>query len=420
VRIADGRYHLTYCTNVHPGRDWPETRAGLEEYLPPLRARFAPDAPFGVGLRLSGLASSQLLEGDELARLRADLDVWGCYVFTMNGFPYGPFHGETVKANVHAPDWRDEERVAYTLRMVDALAELLPDGLDGGISTSPLSYGAWVEPVTDAIWERLTANIVAVADRLVRLHGERGVLIHLDIEPEPDGLLGDCAALIDYFERWLLPAGGRLLAERFGIDPDAARAELLDHVRVCFDTCHVAVGYEDPAGLLDRFAALGIRVGKVQISSALKVAIPNDDALREDIAASLRPFNDDTYLHQVIQRNAGGTLTRYPDLDDALPALADEALPELADEAVTGDEPGRAEEWRVHFHVPIFVDRFDVFDSTQDAILTTFAELARRGDLTNHLEIETYTWDVLPAELKGDLLTSISREYEWVLRHVNG
>ena len=192
---------------------------------------------------------------------------------------------------------------------------------------------------------------------------------------------------------------------------EAGRAELLDHVRVCFDTCHVSVGYEEPADLLDRFAALGIRVGKVQVSSALKVAIPNDAALREDIAASLRPFNDDTYLHQIIQRNAGGTLTRYPDLDVA--------LSELADEATTGDGSGRAEEWRVHFHVPIFVDRFDPFDSTQDAILDTFAELERRGDVTDHLEIETYTWDVLPAELKGDLLTSISREYEWVLRYVD-
>ena len=407
MRIADGQYHLTYCTNVHPGRDWPETRAGLEQYLPPLRERFAPGKPFGVGLRLSGLASAQLLEGDELARLKADLDAWGCYVFTMNGFPYGPFHGETVKADVHAPDWRDDERVAYTLRLVDALAELLPEGLDGGISTSPLSYAAWVEPVSDAVWEQLTANIVAVADRLVRLHGEHNILIHLDIEPEPDGLLGDCAALIDYFERWLIPVGGRMLAERFGVGEEAGLAEILDHIRVCFDTCHVAVGYEDAAELLDRFDALGIRIGKAQISSAIKAAVPGDATSREDLEASLRPFNDDTYLHQVIQRNEDGSLTRYADLD--------QALPELADEATTGDGPDRAEEWRVHFHVPIFVDRFDVFDSTQDAILIMFAELERRGNVTNHLEIETYTWDVLPAELKENLHTSIAREYEWVL-----
>ena len=388
MRIADGRYHLTYCTNVHPGRDWAETRAGLGQYLPPLKTRFSPDTPFGVGLRLSGLASSQLLEGDELARLRADLDAWGCYVYTMNGFPYGPFHGETVKANVHAPDWRDQERVAYTLRLVDALAALLPEGMDGGISTSPLSYRAWVEPVTNEVWVQLTANVVTVAARLAELHRERGILIHLDVEPEPDGLLGDCAALIDFFSRWLLPVGGPLLAGRLGIGEDEARAELLDHVRVCFDTCHVAVGYEEPSDLLDRFATLGIKVGKVQISSALKVAVPGDEVLRQDLAESLRPFNDDTYLHQVIQRNADGSLTRYADLDQALPELASDGSTS-SDSATTGDG-------------------------------ATFAELDRRGDVTNHLEVETYTWDVLPAELKGDLLTSISREYEWVLRHVDG
>ena len=407
MRIANGRYQLTYCTNVHPGRDWPETLAGLETYLPPLKARFAPDAPFGVGLRLSGLASSELLAGDELARFTTWLDEQGLYVFTMNGFPYGPFHGETVKDQVHAPDWRDEERVAYTVRLIDILAELLPPGQEGGISTSPLTYGPWVEPVDDATWRLLTEHVIDVVEHLVRLHGERNILIHLDIEPEPDGLLGDCAALIVWFERWLLPFGGDLLAERFGVESETARAELREHVRVCFDTCHVAVGYEDPATLFDRFETLGIRVGKVQVSSALTVAISPDAALREDLEASLRPFNDDVYLHQVIQRNADDSLTRYPDLDVALPALAGSD----ADARAAGP---RAEEWRIHFHVPIFVDRFDVFASTQDGILATFRELARR-ELTDQLEIETYTWDVLPAELKEDLLTSISREYAWVL-----
>ncbi len=32
-----------------------------------------------------------------------------------------------------------------------------------------------------------------------------------------------------------------------------------------------------------------------------------------------------------------------------------------------------------------------------------------------HLEIETYTWDVLPAELKASAVESIAREYEWAL-----
>lgn len=411
MRIADGRYQLSYCTNVHPGRDWPETFAELERYLPPMKARYAPDAPFGVGLRLSGLASSELLQGDALERFRAWLDAEGLYVFTMNGFPYGPFHGETVKANVHAPDWRDPERVAYTLRLVEILAALLPVGQEGGISTSPLTYGPCVEPVDDETWRLLTTHVVDVAEQLARLRDVRGMSIHLDIEPEPDGLLGDCDALIAWFERWLLTCGADDLAGRLGLDATAARAVLLDHVRVCFDTCHVAVSYEDPATLFDRFERIGIRVGKVQVSSALKVAVPTDARGQGELAAALGPFNDDVYLHQVIQRNDDGSLTRFPDLDQALPSLAGTGA-DGRGQAVAPTQAGG--EWRVHFHVPIFVDTFGLFASTQDAIVATLAELNRR-DITDQLEIETYTWDVLPAELKEDLLTSISREYAWVI-----
>jgi hypothetical protein len=173
---------------------------------------------------------------------------------------------------------------------------------------------------------------------------------------------------------------------------------LLDHIRVCFDTCHVAVGYEQPRDLLDRFAALGIQVGKIQISSALKVSLSDDISLRDVVAQELSAFDEPVYLHQVIQRNRDGSLTRYRDLPDALPHIGDPV----------------AEEWRIHFHVPIFVEHYESFGSTQETIRESFALLGERG-FTNHLEIETYTWDVLPADLKQDLGTSISRELEWVL-----
>jgi hypothetical protein len=173
---------------------------------------------------------------------------------------------------------------------------------------------------------------------------------------------------------------------------------LLEHLRVCFDACHVAVGYEDPATLLDRFAALGIRVGKIQLSSALKVPLPEGPSERNDTALALRPFADSTYLHQVIQRNRDGSFVHYRDLPEALPAI-------VAEDAA---------EWRVHFHVPIFVDRYATFGSTQDELRRVLA-LVRERRLTPHLEIETYTWDVLPQALKVDLLESIGREYAWAL-----
>ena len=174
-----GQSHLTYCTNIHPAKGFPEVWESLKRHALPLKASLSPDTPFGIGLRLSGDESREVLRGDTLTEFKHWLDENGLYVFTMNGFPYGPFHGEAVKAQVHAPDWRTDERVAYTLRLAQILAELLPEGVTGGISTSPLSYKAWVDERDAATWHKLTENVVRVAEYLAKLYAERGVLIHV-------------------------------------------------------------------------------------------------------------------------------------------------------------------------------------------------------------------------------------------------
>lgn len=393
MRLAGG-CQLTYCTNIHPSSGMSEVRKNLERYAVPLRKRLSPDAPFGVGLRLSGPESVELLESGALADFRAFLDERGLYVFTMNGFPYGPFHGQPVKAQVHAPDWRDGERVAYTLRLTEILAALLPEGEAGGISTSPLSYRDWV---TEGDWETLTGNVVRVVEALVRLRQSRGQFIHLDLEPEPDGLLQCSDDLARFFVEQLLEKGARDLAARLGTGQAEAREHLRDHVQVCFDTCHVAVMYEDPASALRTYQEAGMRVGKVQISSALRLPLPADPEARLEVARALWPFAEGTYLHQVVARRGDGSLRQYADL---LPALAHLQGPDV-------------EEWRVHFHVPVFLERAGVFGSTQAEIVETLALLREQG-FTRHLEIETYTWDVLPPGLKRPLLESIEREYRWV------
>jgi sugar phosphate isomerase/epimerase len=346
VQVADG-LHLTYCTNIHPAVGWEAVFDSLRAHAPALKARLLPDAPFGIGLRLSGEESRELLAGDRLAEFRAWLDGEGLYVFTINGFPHGTFHGEPVKADVHAPDWRSEERVAYTLRLAEILAALLPDGVDGTISTSPLSYRPWV----DGDLAACTANVARVGEAL------RGTRIALAIEPEADGALAN----VDDLVRWW---------------PDG-----LENVTVCFDACHSAVAYEEPEEALDALDAAGIRVGKAQLSAALIVP---PEAHQE-----LWAFADPIYLHQVTER---GSNRSWPDLPDA-----------LADD-------GGGEEWRVHFHVPIFVERYGALRSTQEHL-----ERCIRRVRTSHLEIETYTWDVLPADLKASSVDSIAREYEWVL-----
>jgi hypothetical protein len=398
VRLpGDGELHLTYCTNIHPGTGWDAVFRNLKHFAPALKARFSPAAPFGIGLRISAREARELLEGGRLNEFRAFLEGEGLYVAIINGFPHGAFHGTVVKADVYAPDWRDEARVRYTTDLIEILTRLLPSGVEGGISTAPLSYKPWMADADTRAWDAITRNVVRIAEALVRVKEAAGQLIHLDIEPEPDCSIENTDETVEFFTRRLLPAGAPQLASALGIDEDEARAQLLEHIQVCFDCCHFAVEYEDAGAALDRFRALGIRIGRVQLSSALRVRFPSDPGACAEVADRLRPFADATYLHQVVQRSAG-QLERFPDLGEALhraPAAC-------------------STEWRIHFHVPLFTERYAQLESTQGYVRDVLRAM-QRTNATQHLEIETYTWDVLPPALKRDLLDSIAREYDWVL-----
>jgi hypothetical protein len=404
MHLASG-LQLTYCTNIHPSSNLQEVMDNLERYAVPLRARLhsgppGTEQPFGIGLRLSSDESLELLLPGELERFKGFLDERGLYVFTINGFPYGPFHGQPVKAGVHAPDWRTPERRDYTLRLIEILSHLLPSGLEGGISTSPLSYRAWVDGHDPELWATLTRSVTDVVADLVRLRQRSGQLIHLDIEPEPDGLLDRSEHLAAFFQDHLLLAGADELAAALNLSSDEARQAMRDHVQVCFDTCHVAVAHEVPAEALACYKRAGMKIGKIQISSALRLPLSPDLHLRQTHLEHLRPFCESTYLHQVIARDSGGNLQQFPDLPDALSALMASELTEA----------------RIHFHVPVFTEEFGkkgALRSTQAEIVQTF-EALKLEPFTGHLEIETYTWDVLPEGLKLPLLDMVEREYRWV------
>ena len=416
--------HLTYCTNIHPGDDWEQVRVSLAEYGPRLKTHVSPHSPFGIGLRLSNLASEELLAGNRLQDFQEQLSHDGLYVFTVNGFPYGSFHRTEVKDLVHAPDWQTPERGDYTIRLARILAALLPeDIMEGSISTSPLSYKPWVAGVPpslklrrasecpafakatgderDSVFRACVVQLVRVVQALMEIESATGKRIHVDLEPEPDGLLETADEVCAFFRDHVLLAGAVALCDAAGVSEHEARQLLLRHIGVCLDTCHLALEYETPREFVAKMEAMGIRIGKVQISSALQVPLAhgekNNGLAREAVPQVLAPYVESTYLHQVIQQNADGSLARYRDLPEALGCL---------------DECAR--EWRVHFHVPVFTDSCGAFSTTQQTILDTFALLEEKT-FSSHWEIETYTWEVLPAALKADLTESIVREFTWTL-----
>lgn len=393
--------HLTYCTNIHAGESWGEHFAQLQQFIPAVKAQVSPGKPFGIGLRLSNLASLELSKEGPLNEFREWLQKNDCYVFTMNGFPYGGFHRERVKDEVHTPDWAMAERVAYTIRLFRILAALLPEGMEGGVSTSPLSYRIWHRCGEEhkSIMESATLNMLLVVEQLIRIHRGGGPLLHLDVEPEPDGMLENSKEYIDWYFQHLLPAGVIMFTDKFGMTEEEATLAIKNHVQLCYDVCHFAVSYEDPKVVLERMYFFGLKIGKIQISAALKGIFPKEG--RETVTNAFAAFNEKIYLHQVIARMSNDQKVHYPDLPQA---LADAERPDL-------------EEWRAHFHVPVFIQDFGVLTSTRDDISRVLALQAAKP-FTQHLEVETYTWEVLPPALKQEMGSSIAREMKWVLQQL--
>jgi sugar phosphate isomerase/epimerase len=386
--------HLTYCSNVHPGESWAEVRANFDRHVVAVRDRLLPEGEFGIGLRLSARAAAELSEPAVLAEFRNFLRRERMYVFTLNGFPYGTFHGARVKEDVYLPDWRDPERLRYTNQLADLLAVLLPTaaGIEGSVSTVPGAFKPALGGPHDVAL--MVEHLLRHVAHLVELRARSGRHVALALEPEPHCFLETVAEVIAFFEQELHSAKAvERTMDLTGLDRDAAGRALCDHLGICLDLCHAAVEFEDAADCIRRLERAGVRVHKMQISAGLRLPVLDREAL-----AALARFDDPVYLHQVVQRGPGG-IVRFADLPDALASL---------------DGPAADREWRVHFHVPIFLDRLAPFASTQSFIRDVLA-VHRARPVSSHLEVETYTWDVLPEPFRsGSVDEAVARELAWV------
>lgn len=370
---------LAYCTNVHRGETWAETFAALERHTLPVRRRVAPGRTYAIGLRLGQRAAAELAQRDTLLTFQRWLERHDCTVFTINGFPYGSFHGTRVKEQVYAPDWSTPERTAYTLQLFELLVQLQPPGAAGSVSTVPGSFKGFdaAEPARrTAIFRELSRCGRAIAD----LAAKSGRDLHLGLEPEPCCLIETSEETVAFFDAWRAS------------DPSAA--SLLPYVGVNYDCCHLGVEFESATVALDRLAAAGLRLSKLHLSSALRV--------RPDAAGrkALEAFVEPVYLHQVVVGSGHTVRRRYVDLPDAL----SDPTPSLPDD-----------EWRVHFHVPLHAAPGAPFGDTRDHLMAALDWLKARPAACAHLEMETYTWEVLPTPLRLPIEDQLVREYAWTL-----
>lgn len=377
-RHPDGTtVHLGYCSNVHQAEDLRGVIAQLATHAEPVRERLGVGR-LGIGLWLARDVVTELVDDTaELKRLQTELAARGLETVTLNAFPYAGFHREVVKKDVYLPDWADEARLRHTLDCARVLAELLPgDAERGSVSTLPLAWRTpWPAERADAArhaLDRLTAG-------LAEIESDTGRRIRVAFEPEPGCVVETTAQAV---------------RDLRGLDPE--------RLGICLDACHLAVQFEDPSAALARLAEAGLPVVKLQASCAVEAPDPADPATREALWRLAEP----RFLHQ--------TRTASASEDPNLQGVDD--LPEALD----GGLPTDVGPWRVHFHAPLHSDRGPHVRATTDQLSDVLAGLV--GGPTadcDHIEVETYTWSVLP-EPPTDLAEGIAAELTWARDRLTG
>jgi sugar phosphate isomerase/epimerase len=401
--LKPDRPTLTYCTNVHPGETLAEVERSIDRFAVPLHAqlfrdRILGDGSFPLGLWFSAATARELADPARRARFAAFLAERHLSVATLNCFPYGGFHAESVKFDVYRPTWREAARFDYTLQAARILADLLPERASAAISTLPLACKRFGDDERER--REGAANLARLAAAFARIEAQTGRELILAVEPEPFATLETTAEAVAFFEEELFAARGRAAFVAAG--GDAARSEelLRRHVGLCFDCCHQAVEFEEPRESLGRIARAAIRIGKMQVSNALRAFEPS----RPELRAALTRYAEPRWLHQTFVKRRDGTLHGSVDLLEAL--TDDKAL-------------AAAVELRSHFHVPIDCAELGPLFTTR-AFLEEAVDVANATQLTSIFEIETYTFPVLPDGPEGDaaLVRAIAGEFRSI--HARG
>jgi hypothetical protein len=392
--LGNGLGHLTYSTLVHPADNWDQLWTSVQTYLPQVKARVSPNQPFGVCLRLAAPTAEVLAANHgERQKLKRFLDDHDMYVYTANAFPFGAFKGTVVKEQVYEPDWRTEERTTYTINVADILADLCTEGISPSIQTAPLGFKPNV--TGPDVVDSYTEHVLRVAAHLVKLEARTGHLVTLGLEPEPRCFLETTDETVDYFTTHVYTGqSAARLSKLAGIPMDTAIGALRRHLGVVFDIGHQAVGFEDIPVSLKKLVDAGIPIVKLQEAAAMNIP-----RVTQEKVDALKRFAKTVYLSQTVEHK-NGHVTHFLNLEDAFAAWT--------------SDPG-ARDWRTHFHVPIFLDDLGPLLGTTRFALEEALNMHKATPLSRQLEIETYTWDVLPDHLKtGDIVDYVCREIEWV------
>ncbi len=386
---------VAYSTNVHRGETLSDVYAFLRDYTIPINRLVFGNKPSGVELRLGMGSAGELVDARERENFRAFLDENKLVVFSINAFPLLDFHSKRVKEQVYLPSWAEPARGRWTKVIADIFADVLPEGVQGSISTSAGCFRRFAhDPKTSQI---MAQHYLETVNHLARIEERTGKTILLAIEPEPDTTLETAREVVAFFEWHLLPTA-RSEASKQQLSPSQAEARLRRLLTVNFDTCHFSVLFQDPVESLRQLWRAGIEIGKVHVTNAPVLKDPHRDAAGYK---QLRAMQEPRYFHQFCGQDAGGSAVwRGLDLNELPRQLSSKTHPTVT-------------EIRAHYHVPVHLTRLQSLTTTRPETKRAVQEILRTGR-SSHLVIETYTWPLL--EKKGNLVKGIEMEFAWLRR----
>ncbi len=384
---------IVHAGAIRPITSFADMQASVRESLAPINLAIGGAAPVGVSVRLSHAAlADPHLNATNLTSLLGEygLQLAGMSAVSMRG---------GAKEQIHDPDWRTEERVGFMFGATNLLADIADgEGTELGITTNAFSHRNWLDVDFPGNWAALTLNLVRVVQHVATIHERTGITIHIDLEAEPGSVLRDTDDIVRFYQQWLLTRGAAMLSDRMHLTEGTAADVLLRHVRLALDTAHAAVVWDDAAASLDRFADVGIRIGRLQVSAALEADIPAGARERSELLTHLQAIGSDRLLQQVVAAREGVIVARYDDLPEAIVAIDGSA----------------GETWRIHTHAPVLADRYGGWKSTRSATADWLRKIAARGTEVGMIELRSATWDVVPADDRGPVEEMVAREAAWV------
>jgi hypothetical protein len=374
-------FNLSYCLNAFDfTSDWKYTLTEIDRCFNTVRemSGFSSDKMTGLGFWTSEFFLELMRDPDNFRYLQEFLEKRNYYISTVNAFPYGVFHNQPVKDKVYMPNWLNEKRVDFTIKAAEFLEKFLPDGGSGSISTLPGAYRRHIRDYNGDSLRLIARNLEKTAEYLAYLYEKTGKKIRLGIEMEPDCIWETPDEFAGFYKKYMLP-------NRYS----------REYIGVCYDTCHQELIENGPGAGLEILERYEIPVVKIQLSAALQI---QNGAKFADI----KEFDEPVYLHQTrIFNEKNGTICE---------TFSD--IPELR--SYSGDDVTL----KCHFHLPLFWDSDNTsFKSARKELLAVIRYIKANPGFCRDLEIETYTYSVLPDCVDfRSIGSAVSKEYDWVVK----